>query len=64
MKHTYSKRPHKNLVQTIREAESEEEITQLLSLGGTFEDAGPKTRSRWHESAKKRRRELNGGEQC
>ncbi len=54
----FSKREHRNLVQSIRAAASQEEIAGLLDLGETFEHAGDKTRSRWREAARKRTAEL------
>lgn len=58
MKQTFQKRDHANLVQSIRMAKSLEEIDGLLALGASFEHAGKKTHSRWHEAAKKRKAEL------
>ncbi len=54
----FPKREHKNLVQTIRLAESQEEINMLLAVGNSLEHASDKTRSRWHEAAKARRSEI------
>ncbi len=59
MKQPFPKRPHTNLVQTIRMAQSKEEIDALLAIGSTLEHASPKTRSRWHEAAKHRRNEFD-----
>ncbi len=60
MKVTFKNRMHGNLVQRIRSAESAEEIDAYLTLGVAYESASDKTRSRWHEAAKIRRRELEG----
>lgn len=59
MKPAFRKRDHTNLVQSIREALNTDEIDGLLALGSTMEHASEKTRSRWHEAAKKRRKELS-----
>lgn len=58
MKQPFPKRPHKNLVETIRLAESQEEIDALLAVGSTLEHASDKTRARWHHAATHRRSEI------
>lgn len=59
MKDSYLKRPNRNLIERIREAESDEEITALLADGASFDEADDRTRSRWHKAAKLRRREIS-----
>ncbi len=55
----FTKRPHHNLVRSIREAGGRAEIASLLELGHTtFDNASEKTRSRWHEAAKARLKEI------
>lgn len=54
----FTKRPHTNLVQSIRMAQSNGEISELLALGATYESASLKTVGRWYAAAKKRSAEL------
>lgn len=61
MKNHFFKRPHRNLVQSLREAESEDEISALMLIGKAYDGASDKTRSRWHEAAKVRRQQLSNG---
>lgn len=62
-KHHIRRTDGKSLLETIREAETREEIDQLMDLGKTFEDASDDTRSRWHKAAKKRRERIEQGKE-
>lgn len=59
MKQQFTKRPHRSVLDRLREAETAEEIDRQLAIGMTFDDVSETTRNRWRKQAKKRRQEID-----
>lgn len=54
----FLRRPKTSLVESIRVALSDDEITQLLELGSSYDHASDKTKLRWRKAAEARRGEI------